>query len=665
MIPLDRGAHGAKASPGTFGSGTLKVPWSKSLGLKLCTLLGVAIGGATLLFFLYFLGYETRALRDAAEKELVDLTGIVLRNTKRSMQANHPEGTEDIIRTVGEQKNILSVRIYTRYGAVRYRGGPQDPRAPVGVDAPTCVVCHRDHPPKIPLQAKDMIFEDRQNGTRAIAIVAPIFGERSCYEAPCHVHPQEHKLLGVLEIRRSLEDLDEAVRKGSRRLALFGLGVFILTASASVFFVLRAIYRPVSHLVQSASRISQGDYGAEIDLDRQDELGELTRAFNHMSRSIQERERKLFQSREEFRTLFDEVPALILVLDRELRISKCNKLFREVLGERVGEFCFQTWDSQNTPCTGCPAIRCLEDGGVWSIEQTRRLPSGKKRTFLIHAAPLKGQTGQIEAVMEILTDITPIKELQRELVLLGETVAGISHTIKNILGGLEGGIYVVDAALGRQDAELLGKGWNMVKGNVARISKLVRDILYLSKERKPVREEVDPQWICKEVVELASSMASQAGVALELESTEPSRTILVDPMGIHSVLMDLVTNAIEACQSKPGQDSHKVTVRCTFRESGETVLEVRDTGPGIPEEIRDKLFVKSVTTKGSKGTGLGLLVAKKIVDEHGGSLEVESIPGKGSTFRVVLPVLGPDAQFSQSSPTAQDRGASLRNDSMV
>ncbi len=643
MSPLDRRLLGAKVSRAAFGPGTLKVSWSKSIGVKLCVLLGLAVGGATSLFFLYFLGYEARSLRDAAEKELVDLTGIVLRNTKRSMQANHPEGTDDIIRTVGEQKNILSVRIYTRYGAVRYRGGPQDPKAPVGMDAPSCIMCHRDQPPRIPSQAKDMIFEDRQNGVRAIAIVAPIFGERSCYEAPCHVHPQDHKVLGVLEIRRSLEDLEEAVKTGSHRLALFGFGVFVLTASVAVFFVLRAIYRPVSRLVESASRISQGEYGAEIDLDREDELGELTRAFNNMSRKIQERERKLFQSREEFRTLFEEVPALILVLDKDLRIRKCNKLFREVFGDRVGELCFGVWDSRRSPCSGCPALECFEDGEVRSIEQARKLPSGKTRTYLIHTAPLRSQTGQVEAVMEILTDITPVKELQKELVLLGETVAGISHTIKNILGGLEGGIYVVDAALGREDSELLGKGWNMVKNNVSRISKLVRDILYLSKERKPVREEVDPQKICKEVVEFASSMASQAGVALEFESTEPSKTILVDPMGLHTVLMDLVTNAIEACQSKRGQGSLKVTLRCMFRESGEAVLEVGDTGPGIPEEIRDKLFVKSVTTKGSKGTGLGLLVAKKIVDEHGGSLEVESVPGKGSTFRVVLPVFGSGA----------------------
>ncbi len=609
----------------------------KSLSFKLCLFLGVGIGACVGLFCLYFLYYESESLREAVKKELVELSGIVLRNSVRSMQANHPEGIEDIIKTAGEQKNVLSVRIYSRDGTVKYSSDAGSLGLSLGKDATSCRVCHTSQSTEIPAQARDRIFMVKDGGIGALAIVAPIFGEPSCYEAPCHKHPPEHRVLGVLEIHRSLEDVHGEVAKGLRHALAFGLVLFTAASSLGFFFLIRFVHGPVRYLVESAVRMGKGDYGLQIPVRGQDELGQLTKIFNEMSRQIEDRQKKLLQSREEFRTLFHEVPVHIMVLDQELRIKKLNRSYMDAFGDNTGKLCRETPLGGEELCKDCPTLRSFADGQVHGSERMSRLPDGKEHSFLVHSAPIRGEGGRIQAVMEIFVEITQIKELQKELVLLGETVAGISHTIKNILGGLEGGLYVVDAALGKNNQELLAKGWNMVKGNVNRISALVRDILFLSRERTPALEEIDPGEICREVMELLCCPAREAGVCMELEAPGVCKTIRVDPRGLHTVLTDLLSNAIEACRGWCGSSPSRVLLRYQCQGDGTAVFEVQDNGPGIEPEILELLFKKSVSTKGSKGSGLGLLVTKKIVEEHGGSIHVESTPGRGACFKVVIP----------------------------
>lgn len=617
------------------------MPLKKSLGFRLCIVLGVAFVGILGLFAAYFLEYESRRIRETAQGELLDLSGIVLRNTKRSMQANHPEGIEDIIRTVGEQREVLSVRIYTRDGVVRYSSDPQSLGLRKGLDALSCKVCHTEGKPKVLNGETPKLFSDTLGNIRAVAVATPILGEPGCYQAPCHWHPPEHKMLGILEIYRSLEGVETSIRDSLKQVIGLGLILFIFGAGTGLIFILRSVHRPVRELVASARGISQGNYDLKISLRAKDELGELAAAFNEMSQRIQERERSLFESREEFRTLFNEVPAHVIVVDPSLVVRNANRLYLETFGDRRGRPCHEPPFGQGGPCGHCPALRAFEDGLVHSMEQRRGLPNGRTRDFLVSSAPIKDQGGRVRAVMEIFTDITHIRELQRKLVLLGETVAAISHTIKNILGGLEGGIYVVDSAMRRGDRDLLGKGWDMVKANVGRISRLVRDILYLSKEKRLALEETDPAFICREVVELLASLASQRGVVLKLEEPGVSKTLLMDPMGIHTVLMDLVTNAIEAFPNKNPSGSPHVVLRCTYGEGDKVIFEVEDNGPGIPPELQGSLFIKSVTTKGSKGTGLGLLVVNKIVSEHGGQISMRSSPEAGTVFRVEIPAREP------------------------
>ncbi|MGO9571441.1 MAG: sensor histidine kinase, partial [Desulfomonilaceae bacterium] len=217
------------------------------------------------------------------------------------------------------------------------------------------------------------------------------------------------------------------------------------------------------------------------------------------------------------------------------------------------------------------------------------------------------------------------------------TIAGMSHSVKNVLSGLEGGVYVVDSGLRSGRDDRVRMGWEMVKKNVEKVSDLVKDILYASKERQPEYQECDPAAILRDVYDLYEGKASAKGIEL-IKDFEPSMDIgLVDPKGVHSAVSNLVANAIQACNTATGRDRHHVTISGRL-ENARLFIQVADDGIGIPEHVRQNLFTKFYSTKGSKGTGLGLVVTRKIVEEHGGTIKVESTPGKGTTFFIEVPL---------------------------
>jgi signal transduction histidine kinase len=175
----------------------------------------------------------------------------------------------------------------------------------------------------------------------------------------------------------------------------------------------------------------------------------------------------------------------------------------------------------------------------------------------------------------------------------------------------------------------------MLERNVDRITTLVKGFLSYSKKHVPNMEEIDPQDLAREVFSLYHAVALEAGVALLFEGEERIPAAVMDPSDIHTCLANLVSNAIDACKTSRKEECG-VSLRVK-QGDGSIIFEVEDTGCGMEPDVRDKVFNSFFTTKGLGGTGLGLLVTKKIVREHGGRIEVKSEPGEGSCFRLELP----------------------------
>jgi PAS domain S-box-containing protein len=240
-----------------------------------------------------------------------------------------------------------------------------------------------------------------------------------------------------------------------------------------------------------------------------------------------------------------------------------------------------------------------------------------------------------------LQDLRELKRLEKEklenerLAAVGSTVAQLAHGIKNILTGLQGGLYVIKSGIKKGDQTRTEKGWGMLERNVERITTMVKGFLSFSKGYIPEAKPVDPNTVAEEVHHLYESAAAKKGIRLLFEPAADLEPASMDPEDMHTCLANLVSNAMDACQSCEKSEL-SVTIRVRD-ENGAIVYEVVDTGVGMDYEIKNKVFTTFFTTKGLGGTGLGLMVTRKIVQEHGGKIEVESQPGVGSVFRIRLP----------------------------
>lgn len=220
---------------------------------------------------------------------------------------------------------------------------------------------------------------------------------------------------------------------------------------------------------------------------------------------------------------------------------------------------------------------------------------------------------------------------------LEQTIAAFAHGIKNIITALEGGLYVIQSALLKKDEKLLRQGSQMIEKNTEKISKLAQDLLNYSLVRPPDWEWVNLAELAAEVCSLFQQEAAQGGIQIICQCDSHLDLAYLDPKGIYTCLTNLMANALEACLNYPVPKILKIILSISRAIDGAIILEVIDNGPGISPENQKKLFTSIFTTKGTRGTGLGLLITQRIVQEHGGTITVETSPGQGSLFRIILP----------------------------
>lgn len=304
--------------------------------------------------------------------------------------------------------------------------------------------------------------------------------------------------------------------------------------------------------------------------------------------------------------------------------------------------------------------------------QRMMMNDGKKNQFTEeHLRLMIAIAHQAALAVEDTSYYTAMVQAER-LAAVGQTIASLSHHIKNILQGVRGGSYLIELGLGDHDkatsgdeideekasksVDMIRKGWNIVERNQERISALAMDMLTYSKERTPEPKPSDWNEVAAEVVELQQARAEELGVELVWQPQDDIPTLMFDPEAIHRAVLNVVTNAIDASEeSEPG----RVTVRSEYSPNDKTArLIVEDNGPGIPSEDQEAIFNVFVSRKGGRGTGLGLPVSKKIMEEHGGLIRLESQVGKGSRFILELPSSAPEQNAPKQRQTLAESSSS-------
>jgi len=221
-----------------------------------------------------------------------------------------------------------------------------------------------------------------------------------------------------------------------------------------------------------------------------------------------------------------------------------------------------------------------------------------------------------------------------KMATIGETVAGLSHYIKNILNGFTGGAFIIDKNIREIESEKIKIGWDMIKNNIDKISQLVLDMLQYSKERKPELKPENVNRIIEEVIVLENERMKKRSIEIRKNLSADLPKILLETKSIFRCFLNLISNSIDALEN-----SEKGVITITSKkDKSHLIIEIKDNGCGISVENQKKLFTKFFSTKGAKGTGFGLPITKKIIEEHHGSFSVSSQINKGTKFSIKLPI---------------------------
>jgi PAS domain S-box-containing protein len=394
-----------------------------------------------------------------------------------------------------------------------------------------------------------------------------------------------------------------------------------------------------SHRSEQLVKTNQGDevwvivYTTPI----RDEKGEITSVME-MSTDITDIKllhKHLRESQERHRLLFEEVPCYISIQNRDLNIVAANRMHREAFGTGYGRKCYDVYKHRTKACVPCSVQQTFRDGRSRTHEEVVTSEDGQRMDVMVYTAPLRNTEGEIDKVIEMSTDITEIRELQDKLASVGMLIGTISHGIKGLLNSLDGGIYILNSGLQKNDRERIDKGWDMTLRNVRRIRSMVMDILYYAKDREPNWETVNAGELLRDVCETMYDRAQKLSIDLQ-SKVDGDGSFDGDPQMIRSLLVNLIENGFDACRIDKQKLAHAVTIELSSQPDV-VRFTISDNGIGMDRETSEKSFSLFFSSKGAGGTGLGLFIANKIAQSHGGAISVESEEGQGSTFLVELP----------------------------
>jgi PAS domain S-box-containing protein len=374
-------------------------------------------------------------------------------------------------------------------------------------------------------------------------------------------------------------------------------------------------------------RNSRGDL--ELVLEISADISEMNR--------LQE---ELRTTQQKYQQLFDEVPCYITVQAPTFKITASNRRFKEDFGEDAGSHCYEVYKHRSEPCENCPVAKTFEDGQSHQSEMIVTAKSGEQYNVLINTAPIYNIAGRIEQVMEMSTNITEIRRLQDRLTSLGLMVSSISHGVKGIVTGLDGGLYLLNSGLAKNDHTTITDGLGVVRDMVDRIRKMVMDILYYAKERALDWKKVDVIQFTEGLLAIVQPRLENHAIDFEKKIDTSPVDFEVDAAVLTTALVNIIENAIEACGEDNSGKSHRI-IFGVDQDKENIIFNISDNGVGMDAETRDNIFNLFYSSKGQQGTGLGLFIAKNSIQQHGGTIEVDSTLGQGTHFRVIIPKILP------------------------
>ncbi len=531
------------------------------------------------------------------------------------------------------------------------------------LDADGKVAAHSRRPDRVGLPLHGEVAERAADADAALTQETTRHGERIYdFTLPIYVGAQKW---GTVRVGVSQRRMEAGIRRTRWELGVLTLAMLAFGAVAAAL-VARRIAGPVQRLSDAAAAISRGDLTQRIAPTTADELGRLAVTFNHMAAQLFQQRTELESTHGELRERFVELADLksytdsiltsvtsgIVTVDLEGRVVTLNPAAELMTGffagEAAGRYCTEVF-TQSAELGDILMETLTTRSAITAVPMILARRNGARLPVELSAAPLKGSDGKDLGAVGVFRDLTLVRELESQLrrsdrlAAVGSLAAGLAHEIKNPLTSL----LTFSRHLPRrfEDEQFRQKFLNVVPRELERINTIVERLLELARPPRLHFGLLRLPALLDRVVDLYANQIEAKRVTVVREYARDVPPVHADQDALYRAFVNLAANALEAM---PGRG--RLTLRVAWSDAGEAVpgrarlgarrvkIEIEDTGSGIPPAESDRIFNPFFTTK-EGGTGLGLALTHKIVEEHGGTITFRDAPGTGTVFRVVLPLM--------------------------
>lgn len=571
------------------------------------------------------------------------LSESVKNSTRYVMLLNQRDHIQEIINTIGKDPTIDNVRILNKEGEIIYSAHNDDIGKMLDKYAESCYACHAEHKPlvRLPMKERTRLFRTNPNSPRILGIINPIYNEKSCYESDCHAHPRNTNVLGVLDITISLAEVDEQIQQNEIREFIFAIIAITATGLIIGMFVKRWVDRPVKELVKATDQIAAGNLNYIIKDLSNDELGALGKSFNNMIKKLDETSQQLYQS-----TKLASLGQLAAGVAHEINNPLTGVLtYSSYLLKRTKDNS-QMQDDLNVIVR--ETLRCREI--VKGLLDFARQSTPKKS--IVEVNEIINRTAAIVNNQLKLSKVSIIKEFDSTIPKITADANQIQQVFLNLF------VNAIDA---------IGQSGGTITVKTSQISLAPKGITQIKYA------------VCAKshsLIDTEHKIGGMPSLKIKVKSDGNEDFVHIDPIyGSHRHYFGIpYKNNISINLSCPICDSSLIDKNGECVECGGPIYKIRiphqgylegcasfkddwqrwdfidktgehkfvkiditDSGCGIPPQNLNKIFEPFFTTKGQRGTGLGLSVIWGIIDNHNGTISVQSKIGKGTTFSIRLP----------------------------
>ena len=298
----------------------------------------------------YNIKYQRQKSMEYAVAGADRLTKTIKLGTHYAMMLNSRDEITQIINNIGKQEEVVNLRIYNKDGQIKFSNRDSEVDQTTNIKDEACYICHRTDPPAASLDLQDRTrIVKSDEGELRLGIISPIYNEPGC-AAECHVHPEDKQVLGALDVVMSLKGTNLEIFRFEKAVVGLGILIFAVTSLIIYHFISRFVRGPIEAMIDGTRRLSQGDYSTRLRVEREDEIGTLADSINRMGKKIGEKQIELNRQRDEYQHLFELVPCIITVQDRDFQAcSNTTGSFPINSAPEPGDYCYRAYKGRDGP----------------------------------------------------------------------------------------------------------------------------------------------------------------------------------------------------------------------------------------------------------------------------------------------------------------------------